>query len=136
MLGKMPHAAAVPVTVEVRTTSATYPIEIGAGAAAALPALLDAVRAPARRFVVSSAQVWQLHGAIMSGVTTEEPILLPDGERYKNVATVMRIYDGLIKASADRASCLIAFGGGVVGDIAGFAAATFLRGIPIVQVPT
>jgi 3-dehydroquinate synthase len=80
--------------------------------------------------------VWQLHGGTVSGVTREEPILLPDGERYKNVATVMRIYDALIKASADRASCLIALGGGVVGDIAGFAAATYLRGIPIVQMPT
>ena len=72
----------------------------------------------------------------MSAVTREEPILLPDGERYKNVTTVMRIYDALIKASADRASCLIALGGGVVGDITGFAAATFLRGIPVVQMPT
>ncbi|MGH9309427.1 MAG: 3-dehydroquinate synthase, partial [Vicinamibacterales bacterium] len=50
--------------------------------------------------------------------------------------TVMRIYDALIRASADRATCLIALGGGVVGDITGFAAATFLRGIPVVQVPT
>jgi 3-dehydroquinate synthase len=132
----MAHAVAVPVTVEVRTASASYPIEIGAGAAAALPALLDAVRAPARRFVVSTAHVWGLHGETMSAVTREEPILLPDGERYKNISTVMRIYDALIKASADRASCLIALGGGVVGDITGFAAATFLRGIPVVQMPT
>ena len=132
----MPDAVAVPVTVEVHTASARYPIEIGAGAVAALPALLDTVRAPARRFVVSTPHVWELHGASMSGVTKEEPILLPDGERYKNTATVMRIYDALIKASADRGSCLIAFGGGVAGDIAGFAAATYLRGIPIVQVPT
>jgi 3-dehydroquinate synthase len=72
----------------------------------------------------------------VSAVTDEEPILLPDGERYKNVTTVMRIYDALIRASADRASCLIAVGGGVVGDITGFAAATYLRGVPVVQVPT
>ena len=132
----MPDAVVTSVTVEVRTASAAYPIEIGAGTAAALPALLETVGAPARRFVVSTANVWQLHGETMSGATKEEPILLPDGERYKNVATVMRIYDALIKASADRATCLIALGGGVVGDITGFAAATFLRGIPVVQVPT
>ena len=48
----------------------------------------------------------------------------------------MRIYDALIKASADRASCIVALGGGVVGDTAGFAAATYLRGVPVVQVPT
>src|SRR4029450_11793155 len=127
----MPHAVAVPVTLEVRTASATYPIEIAAGAASALPALLDTVRAPARRFVVSTAHVWGLHGETMSAVTGEEPILLPDGERYKNVSTVMRIYDALIKASADRASCLIALGGGVVGDIPGFGAATFCARSPV-----
>ena len=132
----MPDAVAVPITVEVRTASATYPIEIAAGGAAALAAMLDAVQAPARRFVVSTAHVWELHGEAVSGVTQEEPILLPDGERYKNVQTVMRIYDALIKASADRASCIIALGGGVVGDTAGFAAATFLRGVPVVQLPT
>src|SRR5215210_2096842 len=131
----MPDAVA-PITVEVRTASATYPIEIAAAATAAIDAMLDAVKAPARRFVVATANVWELHGGTMTGVSQEEPIILPDGERYKNVTTVMRIYDALIKASADRASCLIALGGGVVGDITGFAAATFLRGIPVIQVPT
>src|SRR6185503_15707663 len=132
----MSDAVAVPVTVEVRTASASYPVEIAAGGAAALGALLTAVGAPARRFVVSTAHVWELHGEAVRGVTQEEPIILPDGERYKNITTVMRIYDALIKASADRATCLIALGGGVVGDVAGFAAATYLRGVPVVQVPT
>ena len=132
----MPDAVATPITVEVRTASATYPIEIAVAAAATLSAVLDAVKAPARRFVVATSNVWELHGGAMTGISQEEPIILPDGERYKNVATVMRIYDALIKASADRASCLIALGGGVAGDITGFAAATFLRGIPVVQVPT
>src|SRR5687768_5123598 len=132
----MPDAVAVPTRIAVRTASATYQIEVAAGAAAGLPALLDEVRAPARRFVVSTAHVLGLHWDSVSAVTQEEPIILPDGERYKNVTTVMRIYDALIKAAADRASCLIALGGGVVGDIAGFAAATYLRGIPVVQVPT
>src|SRR5215217_6609716 len=132
----MPDAVAGPITVEVRTASATYPVEIAAGGAAALGAMLTAVGAPARRFVVSTAQVWELHGEAVGSVTQEEPIILPDGERYKNVATVMRIYDALIRASADRATCVIALGGGVVGDTAGFAAATYLRGVPVVQVPT
>ena len=125
-----------PIRIQVRTTSATYPIEIAAGAAGALPALLDEIGAPARRFVVSTARVWEHHSDVMSSVTAEEPILLPDGERYKNLATVARIYDALLRASADRATCVVAVGGGVVGDIAGFAAATFLRGVPVVQVPT
>jgi 3-dehydroquinate synthase len=80
--------------------------------------------------------VWGQHGEAFAGLSTDEPILLPDGERHKTLATVMRIYDALIRAAADRATCLIAVGGGVVGDITGFAAATFLRGVPVVQVPT
>jgi 3-dehydroquinate synthase len=128
--------AVAPVTVEVRTASAAYPVEIAAGSASALPDLLDKVQAPARRFVVSTAHVWELHGEAVRGVTQEEPIILPDGERYKNVTTVMRIYDALIKSAADRGSCIVALGGGVVGDTAGFAAATYLRGVPVVQIPT
>jgi 3-dehydroquinate synthase len=61
---------------------------------------------------------------------------MPDGERHKHLQTVSRIYDALIRARADRASAIVAIGGGVVGDTAGFAAATYLRGIPVVQVPT
>ena len=125
-----------PIRVDVRTASANYPVQIAAGTATALARLLDDIGAPARRFIVSTAPVWQLHGDAVAGVTADDPILLPDGERHKNVATVMRIYDALIRASADRATCLIAVGGGVVGDVTGFAAATYLRGVPIVQVPT
>ena len=61
---------------------------------------------------------------------------MPDGERFKQLPTVGRIYDALIRADADRATAIVAVGGGVVGDIAGFAAATYLRGVPVVQVPT
>jgi len=111
-------------------------VEIRTGAAARLPSLLDSVRAPARRFIVSSPPIWKLHGGDFEHVTREEPILIPDGERHKQTATVARIYDALVRAGADRASTLIAVGGGVVGDVAGFAAATYLRGIPVVQVPT
>ncbi|MEP6917922.1 MAG: 3-dehydroquinate synthase, partial [Acidobacteriota bacterium] len=99
-------------------------------------AVLDAIGLPARRFIVSNQVVWRFHGERLEGVSDEEPILIPDGERFKHVATVGRIYDALIRAGADRAGAIVALGGGVTGDLAGFAAATYLRGIPVVQVPT
>jgi 3-dehydroquinate synthase len=63
-------------------------------------------------------------------------IEIPDGEVYKNAETLAHVYDSLIDAGLDRKSFIVALGGGVVGDLAGFAAATYLRGIPFVQVPT
>lgn len=63
-------------------------------------------------------------------------ISLPDGEKYKNLETVRKIYDRLILYHADRSSLLIALGGGVVGDITGFTASTYMRGIQYIQVPT
>ena len=63
-------------------------------------------------------------------------IEIPDGEKFKNVETLNYVYDELIEAGIDRHSFIVALGGGVVGDLAGFAAATYLRGVPFVQVPT
>jgi len=122
--------------LEVRTASAAYPIEIAADIASRLGAILDGLGTPRRRFIVSNSIVWSLHGDILSSLTPEEPILLSDGERFKNLPSVIRIYDALVRANADRATTIVAVGGGVVGDIAGFAAATYLRGVPVVQVPT
>jgi 3-dehydroquinate synthase len=125
-----------PVRLDVRTSTGRYTIEIATGSATRLRATLDAAGVPERRFIVSSPTVWRFHSGELRGAASEEPILIPDGERYKHLATVGRIYDALIRANADRASAIIAIGGGVVGDVAGFAAATYLRGIPVVQVPT
>jgi 3-dehydroquinate synthase len=63
-------------------------------------------------------------------------VALPDGEGFKNSATLNLIYDSLVDASLDRGSFILALGGGVIGDMAGFAAASYLRGIPFVQLPT
>lgn len=63
-------------------------------------------------------------------------ILVPDGEEHKNLKSLAAVYDQLIRGRFERGSCVAALGGGVIGDLAGFAAATFLRGIPCVQLPT
>jgi 3-dehydroquinate synthase len=126
-----------PVRIDVATPSRPYVVTLDAGAVDRLGRILDDLHVPARRFVVSSPLVWRLHGERLArGAGEIEPILVPDGERYKQLATVTRVYDALVRANADRQSTLVTFGGGVIGDLAGFAAATFLRGIPLVHVPT
>jgi 3-dehydroquinate synthase len=131
-----PDYQEIGLQIFVIVSLAVHPTHIAPGVAARLPELLDQARVPARRFVVSNSTVWRIHEQVFARLTPEEPILLPDGERFKNLQTVGRIYDGLIKARADRASAIVAIGGGVLGDTAGFAAATYLRGVPVVQVPT
>ncbi len=63
-------------------------------------------------------------------------IVLPDGEAYKNGATLNLIYDALLQNRCERSTTLIALGGGVIGDLTGYAAATYLRGVPFIQIPT
>ncbi|HEX7087881.1 MAG TPA: 3-dehydroquinate synthase [Vicinamibacterales bacterium] len=123
--------------VLVHTPPQPYPVVIGPGLASALASLLDDVGFSRRRFIVSSPVVWRLHGeTIARGLPDAPVILIPDGERHKHLQTVGRVYDALVKANADRGAGLIAVGGGVIGDTAGFAAATYLRGIAVAHVPT
>src|SRR5688500_11745443 len=125
------------VRVEVTTGARPSTIWIGNGTLERLAELLDSHGVGARRFVVSSPVIWRLLGArVQSALGRVEPILLPDGERFKNLQSVSRIYEALIRAGADRGSAIVAVGGGVVGDTAGFAAASFLRGITLAHVPT
>jgi 3-dehydroquinate synthase len=125
-------------TTAVRAPSRAYDIRIGRGLASGLEPLLDSAGIGRQRFVVSSTTVWRLHGERIGGglSTRDEPVIVSDGERFKNLQTVSRIYDALIRADADRGAVLVAVGGGVIGDMAGFAAATYLRGITLVHVPT
>src|SRR5260370_42588712 len=119
-----------PIRIEVKTPSRAYIVTVGDGVLARAGKLLDGVGLPEHRFVVSSPLVWRLHGSQLVRATgSAEPIRVPDGERFKQLQTVMRIYEALIGANADRASTLVTFDGGVVGDRACVRAATQRGGI-------
>ena len=78
----------------------------------------------------------QLSQSLQAAGVTVIAIILPDGEAYKNSATLNTIYDTLLQNRCERSTTLIALGGGVIGDLTGYAAATYLRGVPFIQIPT
>ena len=123
--------------IEVQSAAGAYHVVIAPGALETLPQLIERIAPGAVRVIVSSPLVWELHHNAFRRVNAgRDPILVPDGERFKNLATVGRVYEALIQRGADRSVVIIAVGGGVIGDLVGFAAATFLRGVRLVQVPT
>jgi 3-dehydroquinate synthase len=127
-------------TITVALGERSYPIHIGTGLLAESGALLGALPSP-RAVVVTNSAVAEFHlAALRKALTTaaihSDVILVPDGEQHKDWSTLNEIHTRLLELGADRSTTLIAFGGGVVGDVAGFAAATYQRGIPLVQVPT
>ncbi len=119
--------------IDVRATNGAYRIVVEPGATTRLPATLAAHGVTGRPLVVSSPRVWAALGRRFGRLT---PTLVPDGERAKTLATVSRVYDALLDRAADRGSTVVAVGGGVLGDMVGFAAATYLRGVRLVHVPT
>ena len=126
-----------PIRLEVTSSAGAYPVLIGADSVATLPQLLDQFAPGGAYIIVSSPVVWEFHHAAFRELAaSKDAVLVPDGERYKNLATVGRVYETLIQRAADRAAVVIAVGGGVIGDLVGFAAATYLRGVRLVQVPT
>jgi 3-dehydroquinate synthase len=122
--------------IEVATANQHSTIRVGEGLSEELAPLLDSHGVGRKRFIVSSPVIWRHQGARIQRAIPGDPILIPDGERHKTLTSVARVYDALIRGGADRGSAVIAVGGGVVGDTAGFAAASFLRGITLVHVPT
>lgn len=127
------------LTVDLKERS--YPVVVGGGALAGAGTLLARLGFQSPPVVVANGTVLRLHGprllGALEGAFGPSPVIrIPDGERYKNHQTLAKIYDGLFRARADRRSWVLAFGGGVTGDIAGFAAATFMRGIRFVMAPT
>ena len=126
-----------PVRIDVATTSRAYQVHVGEGLLARLGPLLDKAGVRDRRFLVSSPAIWRAHGrTVEHAVRGAHTTLVPDGERSKTMQTVAKIHDALLRADADRAATVIAVGGGVIGDMVGFAAATLLRGVSLAQVPT
>jgi len=126
------------VRLSVTSERGPYTIVIGSGSAAGLKPLLAEHGIDRQRLVVSAFPIWRLQGRTVRTVLgpKERPALIPDGERAKTLATVARLYEAGVQRNLDRSAAVIAFGGGVVGDVAGFMAATYLRGLALVQVPT
>ncbi len=131
-----PVPTGAPVRIDVKSRAGGYPVLIGPGLSQRLPELMKEVGRSSKCVLVSNVTVWRFYGERFRALSAEDPILLPDGERFKNLQVTGRVYDGLIRVRADRGSTVIAVGGGVLGDTAGFAAATYLRGLPLVHVPT
>ena len=127
-------------TIRVETPSAKYDVVAGSGLIGTLAPRIERAhgRLPRRVFVLTSAPIWALWGQDFVASFAEPPVVLflEPGERHKTLASVERLLRQMAKAGGDRGSLLIAFGGGIVGDVGGFAAAIYMRGIPSVQVPT
>ncbi|MEZ5292129.1 MAG: 3-dehydroquinate synthase [Vicinamibacterales bacterium] len=120
-------------TIDVTARAGRYRVVVDAGAQRRLGSTLEQAGLTGPSVVVSSPRVWS---AIGQRFGRTAPILVPDGERAKTLATVARVYDRLVDANADRGVTVVAVGGGVIGDMVGFAAATYLRGVGLVHVPT
>jgi 3-dehydroquinate synthase len=127
-------------TLNVDLGERAYPIHIGRGLLDAGAAVAQCLPQP-RVAVVTNTTVAPLYLARFQAALEQQgvevlPVILPDGEAYKNWETLNLIFDALLKARCERKTTLIALGGGVIGDITGFAAASYQRGVPFIQVPT
>ena len=127
-------------TLTVSLADRSYPIQIGSGLLAQAALILPHLKRK-QVAIVSNTTVAPLYMETIAqplreaGVSVIE-IILPDGEAYKNNQTLQIIYDHLLQHRCERNTTLIALGGGVIGDLTGYAAATYLRGVPFIQVPT
>jgi len=127
-------------TLRVELGERSYPIEIGTGVLARAGERLAALGLH-RAVIVTNPVVAQWHLAPLraslagAGIAVET-ILVPDGEAHKSWSTLNDVLTRLLELRAERSTCIVALGGGVVGDLAGFAAAIYQRGVPYVQVPT
>jgi 3-dehydroquinate synthase len=125
-------------TIRVKSSAGPYSVYCGRGALARASSLIARLGDSTGTFVLSSPRVWRNWGrAVASKIPgARHPILFDDRESAKRLATVEGIARRLVRAGADRRAIVVAVGGGVVGDVAGFAAATYLRGVRLVHIPT
>lgn len=128
-------------TITINLASHCYAIAIGEGLIKGVGAACKAAGLEGSGAVITNPTVAALYAdqvvcSLQDAGFTPVVIEIPDGEEFKTSATLQTVYDRLIESGFDRHSFIVALGGGVVGDLAGFAAATFLRGIPFVQIPT
>jgi 3-dehydroquinate synthase len=126
--------------VPINLAERSYPITIGAGILHN-PATYDALPKAGTAMVVSNTTVAPLYASqLIAALSGRFPnihvVTLPDGESHKDWLTLQLIFDALLENACDRKTILFALGGGVVGDMTGFAAASYMRGVPFVQVPT
>lgn len=128
-------------TLRVVTPGGDYPIILGPDALNELPAQLDQAGVGARLWLVSDSHVLPLHGEHVQQVLRDagrsvRTSAIPAGEQHKTQGAARALYDWLLSNGVERGDTILALGGGVVGDVAGFVAATVLRGIALVQLPT
>lgn len=129
-------------SIQVKTASANYPVYVGCNFVIHLHQHLQKVigKGKPRLFVLTSPEIWSLWGRQFVAALPEQQqpsvLFLPAGENHKRFAQLERLATELSAAGADRSSLLIAFGGGVVGDVGGFLAAIYMRGINYIQMPT
>lgn len=133
-------ASSAPTTLQVALGDRTYPIVIGPRLLNDVARLQTFLPQP-RVAMVTNETLMPLYGerfllALADAGVAVVPIILPDGEVFKDWPTLNRIFDALLSNRCDRKTTIIALGGGVIGDIAGFAAATYQRGVPFIQIPT
>lgn len=129
-----------PLTLRVELGERGYPIHIGAGLLDR-PELFAPHLGSGRAAIVTNETVAPLYAArvektLAAAGARTFTLALPDGEAHKDWRSLDRLFEGLLARGADRKTVIVAVGGGVVGDIAGFAAATYQRGVPFIQVPT
>lgn len=127
--------------ISVECEGRSYKVHVGLGILPRTGRILKDLNLSKRLIVISNRQVLKRYGTTLNQSLRAagfevSMINLPDGERYKSLSTIEKIYYRLLQLRLDRKSTLVAFGGGVVGDMVGFAAATYLRGIPCIQIPT